>query len=192
MTQNHVRLKTLQYTIGRDPFGPFSRVSIWSWPPLTLCPMVSSRGSWKSTPIFWAFSSCSAVFKARPLKFWHKTPLEYVKEWCIFQMDRRNLPFLPPGAQSEGFWGQKRVPSGQWGSLLNHPKWVLNLSPHKMRFVWAIWGPPKSSGTVPETPEQYWVLADFGEKTVKSQLAPISTKLKRTKYPWTGRVVPKS
>ena len=169
MTQNHVRLKTLQYTIGRDPFGPFSGVSIWSRPPLTLCPMVSSRSSLKFTLILAVRASCSAVFKARALKFWHKTPLEYVKEWCIFQMDQRNLPFLPPGAQSGGFWGQKRVPSGQWGSVLNHPKWLLTLSRHKMRFVWAIWGPLKPSGTVPEASEQHWNMADVFLTSVKNR-----------------------
>ena len=58
-----------------------------------------------------------------------------------------------------------------------------------MRFVWAIWGPPKPGGTVTEASKQQWNLADFGlggydfgEKSVKMQLAPISTKLKSSHH----------
>ena len=39
-----------------------------------------------------------------------------------------------------------------------NPEWSLMLSQHKIRWVWAIWGPPKASGSLPEGSEQHWNL----------------------------------
>ena len=38
-----------------------------------------------------------------------------------------------------------------------------------MRFVWAIWGPLKPSGTVPEASEQHWNMADVFLTSVKNR-----------------------
>ena len=86
------------------------------------------------------------------------------------------------------YWGSGKswllAVGGQMVSQIN-PKWVLMLSQHKMRWVWAIWGPPKPSGTLPEGSDQHWNLGRVKmtnrvvhEKSVKMQLLQILRAIK--------------